>query len=97
MRDSGKQWFLLYFTTRTQNVIVTNSVSNTGNFLKRVPQGSNLGSLIILISINDMKQCCILLERVQYSDDTTFYTSGKILTTTYELAVKSNKSLVTAI
>ena len=46
-----------------------------------------------------MRQCCYLLECVQYADDATSYLSGKNLATVlsrYEFTITTVRSLATA-
>ena len=45
-----------------------------------VPQGSTIGPMFFLIFVNDMKACTILLELIQFADDTTLIFSCKNFT-----------------
>ena len=55
-----------------------------------VPQGSILGPLLFLISINDLPGCLLHTKAHMYADDTTIYASS---VSTAELYAKVNNNL----
>ena len=70
------QWFNSYLGGRQQLVNIADTNSDFRNVLCGVPQGSILGSLLLLVYVNDMKaavKCKLLL----YADDSALLVSGK--------------------
>ena len=70
------QWFRSYLSGREQLVSIADKSSDFRTVSYGVPQGSILGPLLFLISVNDMKaavKCKLLL----YADDSALLVSGK--------------------
>ena len=64
------QWLGRYISAREQQVIIKNAISGKGNLKAGVPQGSILGPLLFLVSINDIADETIGLCRL-FADDTS--------------------------
>ena len=68
-------WFQSYLYSRTQQVVIKNSCSISGEVLCGFPQGSILGPLLFLLFINDLplslKDVPVSVDL--YADDTTLY------------------------
>ena len=62
-------WFKSYLSQRKFKVNLNKSVSELGQLLCGVPQGSILGPLLFLLYINDMPQA-VKCELLLYADDT---------------------------
>ena len=73
--DMSLSWFKSYLDNRTQQVVINNSSSNSGEVMCGVPQGSILGPLLFLLFINDLPlsltNCPVSVDL--YADDTTLY------------------------
>ena len=70
------KWFASYLEDRQQIVQIGDTHSDSCSIKCGVPQGSILGSLLVLIYVNDMRaavSCKLLL----YADDSASLTSGK--------------------
>ena len=49
-----------------------------------VPQGSNLGPLLFLLYVNDMKNASTRMKIINFADDTTAYMSRDNINTLYD-------------
>ena len=65
-----------YFTNRTQQIKIGDTLSSELSLILGVPQGSVLGPLFFLIFINDLPFIMNLSSKL-FADDTTFYKNGK--------------------
>ena len=83
LRGTMFDWFKSYLSNRTNYVSVNNASSQTRLIKYGVPQGSNLGPLLFLIYINDMKKSSPLLYYIQFADDTTAYIKGNDIDAIY--------------
>ena len=68
-----------YLTDRSQYVVFDGKVSETHCIKCDVPQGSNLGPLLFIISVNDICNVSPLLFKILYADDTCVLISGNHL------------------
>ena len=73
--ETSLSWFKSYLDNRTQQVVINNSSSSSGDVVCGVSQGSILGPLLFLLFINDLplslKNSSVSVDL--YADDTTFY------------------------
>ena len=72
-------WFRSYLSNRTQVAEVNGQVSGQADMLLGVPQGSILGPILFLISVNDINRASTICEFTKFADDTSLLTSGTSL------------------
>ena len=75
------KWFKSYLSHRTQYVVFDGEKSDTDSIKCGVPQGSILGLLLFLLSVNDICNVSLLLFKILFADDTYVLISGKNLKT----------------
>ena len=69
-------WFQSYLNKRKQRAFVNGVMSDTISISTGVPQGSNLGPLLVLIYINDFIQASNFFSMRLFADDTFLTASG---------------------
>src|SRR5688572_33041240 len=70
IRGMQLDWFASYFDNRLQCVCCNGALSDLKVINFGVPQGSNLGSLLFLIYINDLPNVYSILFFILFADDT---------------------------
>ena len=75
------KWFESYLTARSQYVVFEGETSETHTVKCGVPQGSILGPLLFILSVNDICNVSPLLLKILYADDTCVLVSGNDLKT----------------
>ena len=68
-----------YLTDRSQYVVFDGKVSKTRGIKCDVPQGSILGPLLLIISVNDISHVSPMLLKILYADNTCVLMSGNHL------------------
>ena len=68
-----------YLTDRSQYVVFDGKVSRTRGIKCGVPQGSIIGPLLFIISVNDICNVSPMLFKILYADDTCVLISGNHL------------------
>ena len=79
IRGIALEWFRSYLTCRTQRVKVNNVLSKLNPITCGVPQGSTLGPLLFLLSINDLPNVLTNISSIIFADDTSLFFSGQQL------------------
>ena len=81
IRNKGLKliWFTSFLQGRKQLCSVNSTSSNINDIRCGVPQGSSLGALLFLISINDLLLCLSQGTFAMYADDTAIPQSFKCL------------------
>ena len=69
-RNISLNWFNSYLTERSQYVIINETTSKTLLVTIRVPQGSVLGPLLLLIYINYLSRATYTFTYILFADDT---------------------------
>ena len=67
------EWFRSYLTNRQQFISVNNSDSDPLQITCGVPQGSVLGSVLLLIYINDFTNCSSVFDFHLIADDSNLF------------------------
>ena len=72
IQGSVLNWIQSFLTSRSQQVVIENSVSDTVSVSPGVPQSSVLGPCLFLFFINDLPDCVSSNVRL-FADDTILY------------------------
>ena len=78
-------WFKSYLSNRVNYVSIGDCNSVARQITVGVPQGSNLGPLLFLLYINDMKNSSPSLKFINFADDTTVYSIGSNMNEMYDV------------
>ena len=70
IRGNMLKWFESYLSHRTQYVVFDGEKSDTDSIKCGVPQGSILGPLLFILSVNDICNVSPLLFKILFGDDT---------------------------
>ena len=70
IRGTANNWFRSYLSNRKQFVSISDKQSDMAFMSYGVPQGSVLGTLLILIYINDLHNAIIYSKTCHFADDT---------------------------
>ena len=81
IRGNMLKWFESYLSNRTQYVVFDGEKSDTNSIKCGVPQGSILGLLLFILSVNDICNVSPLLFKILFADDTFVLLSGMNLNT----------------
>ena len=73
IRDNVLNWFQFYLSNRKQYVSINGKSSEPLEINCGVPQGSILGPLLFLLSINDLPNINNVLGFHLFADDTNIY------------------------
>ena len=79
IRGTMFKWIESYLTGRSQYVIFDGKVSETRSIKCGVPQGSILGPLLFILSVNDICNVSPILFKILFADDTCVLISGNHL------------------
>ena len=72
IRGASYQWFKSYLTGRQQYTAIAQLKSDLCSINYGVPQGSALGPILFLLSINDLNQAILHSKVYHFADDTNF-------------------------
>ena len=85
-------WFRSYLEHRTQYVTYNNVNSNHKTVMCDVPQGSILGPLLFILSINDLCITSTIMNLTLFADNTSMYHSYKNVITLIDDVNNENKN-----
>ena len=74
IKCNALKWFSSYLSNRTMYVEIDNAKSSVRYITTGVPQGSILGELLFLISMNDISNSSSLFEFILFANDTNLFT-----------------------
>ena len=73
IRGLAFEWFHSYLSDRTQQVAVSNKLSESKSIECGIPQGSILGPLLFLIYVNDFPSALSAGKSIMFADDTNIF------------------------
>lgn len=77
VQSTAYDWFKSYFSNRKMSAVYNDNSSACNYLHGGVPQGSILGSVLLLVHINDIVHCSDKLKFLLYTDDTTVFIQGR--------------------
>src|SRR6218665_3268476 len=92
VRGIPLEWFRSYLDARYQRVRCDGALSESRLLTYGVPQGSNLGPLLVLLYINDLTNVSQVLKLVLFADDTTAFLEHTC-SSLAELEIQANSEL----
>ena len=95
MERKGKSWFKSLFENRKQYFDYNNDVTNLAQIICCVPLGSILGTLFILIHVNDLCNASNILDRIMFAEDTNLFLSHQNINTLFKIFNEKLKKLGT--
>ena len=75
IQGSYINWFKSYLSNRQQYVTYHDKKNNIRTISCGVPQGSILGPLLFLLSVNDLQHASKIIKAIMFADDTNFFYS----------------------
>jgi retron-type reverse transcriptase len=94
IRGKALNWMKSYLENRTQNVTIDGKNSSSKQLTYRVPQGSILGPLLLIIYINDLPEISRIARFILYADDANIILSGTNIDDINEQLILICKKLV---
>ena len=85
MEWKGKSWFKSLPENRKQYLDYNNDVTNLAQIICCVPLGSILGTLFILIYVNDLCNASNILDRIMFAEDTNLFLSHQNINTLFKI------------
>ena len=93
IRGIAHKWFSSYLKGRTQQVEISNVLSNSKKIELGVPQGSILGPLLFLVYINDFSNSVHAGKSIMLADDTNVFFTSNCYKSLYETANKDLENI----
>ena len=87
VKGKNLSWFKSYLENRKQYLNYSNDVTNLAQIKCGVPQGSILGSLLLLIYVNDFCNASNILDPIMFADNTN--TNHQNINTLFKICNKN--------
>ena len=78
-------WLKSYLENRKQYLTYSNDVTNLAQIKCTVSQGSILGLLLFLVSVNDLCNASNILDPIIFTDDTNLFLSHQNINTLFKI------------
>ena len=94
IKDCSLRWFESYLSYRKQFITYGDKQTNIETVTCGVSQGSILGPLLFLISVNDLHKVTKYLEPVMFADDRNLFCSHKNIKTLFQIVTSALKLVI---
>ena len=95
VKGKSLSWFKSFLQNRKQYLDYNNDGTNLAQIKCCVPLGSILGTLFILIYVNDLCNASNMLERIMFAEDTNLFLSHQNVNTLFKIFNEELKKLGT--